>query len=96
MAASETEGGVALRVYPLEKLLGSGILAHSGRWSASLQEWPSDNPNSDHLGSTDIIMVDDDKPDLRILPFDEVSRLAAWVSLTTHTSSFTDKVFRGR
>jgi len=28
------------------------------------------------------MMADDDKPDLKILPFDEVSRLAAQVKLT--------------
>lgn len=30
MVVVETEGSVALHVYPLEKLLGSGILARLG------------------------------------------------------------------
>ena len=42
---------------------------------------------SDHLKPADIIMVDDDKPDLKILPFDEVLRPALEVSLTSLTPS---------
>ena len=41
----------------------------------------------DHLESTDIIMVNVDKPDLKILPFDEVLRPAAEVGLTSLTPS---------
>lgn len=55
-------------------------------------------PEFRSLGSTDIIfmMVDDDKPDLKIHPFDEVSQLAVQIGLDTYTSSFTDKAFRRR
>jgi len=41
----------------------------------------------DHLEPTDIIMADVDKPDLKILPFDEVLRPAAEVGLISLTPS---------
>ena len=43
--------------------------------------------SADHLEPTDIIMADDDKSDLKILPFDEVLRPAAEVGLTSLTPS---------
>lgn len=85
--AVEPDMSVASCVSLLYMLPGSNILVRSGWWLVNPQEEPSDEPITLSRLISSITMAENDKPDLKILPFDEVPRQATQVNSARLISS---------